>query len=168
VCGEHIEEQQQISKAMGNYTLPNTFSPVVPQVENNTNNQASNPHVMGETKKQDSNNERQPGKSPWLHPFPLSTHEQPDQETPREQLLNKRGNQNSTKKLHKNKKVGRRHKLRGRKAERQQHPQSKNQETNEKRRQLEFKPQVIALHESKKQQKSDKNLESIAKINIRG
>jgi len=151
---------------MGNDALLNTPSPVIPQVKDHTNNQPSQPHAMGKTKKQNRHNERQPGESAGLDPLPLPPHENTDEETPREQLLNKRSHQNSTKELNEYKKISGRNKLRSGKSVGQQNPDYEYQEANKKGRKPELELEIITLDEKKQQQKSDKNLESIAKINI--
>lgn len=110
---------------MSNYALFHTLCPVVPQVENNTNNQASQPHVMGETKKQNSDNKRGPGKSTYLNTLPITPNKNPDQKAPCEQLLNKGGNENSPKEFHKQEETCRRGKLGLGKTDRDENPEQK-------------------------------------------
>ncbi len=136
---------------MGNYALLNTLSMVKPEVKNNTNNQASKPHVMGETKKQNSYYKRRPGESAGLNKPPVTPDKNPDQETPCKQFLDKGGNQNSTEKLHKKEKTGMGNELRRGKAERKHNPNQKNNKANQQRIDIELELQAVTLKEEKKQ-----------------
>jgi hypothetical protein len=105
MIGEDVEKEEKIGSTMGDDALLNTLSLIVPKVKDHTNNQACEPHVMGETKKQDSDYEGKDGESSRLNPLNPGVNEQPDKETPCEQLLNKGSHENSAEKLHENEKA---------------------------------------------------------------